>query len=499
MTSKFEIAFTNTIDFSGPDDDVTDRVIDTVSYTRGMEPYERIAGETVMTVTLWNGDGAFSPENAASIGLRRGLVGRLTLDGTVACVGIVDRVDPAPFAYGARTARVTFRWTKKQISNALADFPLLHNVTTDEVIRRVIVPHAVPPNDDRVWRLGLPGASELGVTTRLPDINNYLTWDTGVFTHPIVGHTLKKGTDGTVNLYRVLRDVLQAEMGYLYHKADGRWHFINRNNWDLNETVVATYDNSAQAGVYATPASSVVNAVTVTAEIPPADPPPYGPVWSLRETITLAANEQRSWTAELRSGGEWISVEDIRQPQANDLTVTDGSANAYVTPRNASEMVVTIVAGPIGATVTGLVLTGKPLDTEKVTVAYTDEESVANNGLERVALKLPVVSRTADADTVARRELAIRNQTAGTFGSVTLTRSLFGTDAGDILDRDVGDAVRVLDSHTGHDRVYRITRVDVELDTRSGQLRGTFSLMPSPYGAWFELDESELGSEARLR
>ena len=212
-------------------------------------------------------------------------------------------------------------------------------------------------------------------------------------------------------------------------------------------------------------------------------------IWSLGETLTLAADEARSFIVRRSGGDPFKSV--VTPIAATDYTLTAGSVTPALDRTSGAQVTLTMTAGSSGATVSGLQVRAGP-----VTV---DAENAVENRVDASASITKHKRRSLPAGFGPRAELA-QNVAQDTVDAVvgwykdgrqTVRAPLENVDDATLtaqLVRDVDERIRVI-ANSGNfslDDEFYIFGIEQELATRN-HLRTVWScekVNTNQYGAW---------------
>ncbi|PKN79361.1 MAG: hypothetical protein CVU47_10715 [Chloroflexi bacterium HGW-Chloroflexi-9] len=213
-----------------------------------------------------------------------------------------------------------------------------------------------------------------------------------------------------------------------------------------------------------------------------------GEVWALGSTVTLGANETRTYAAR-GEDGDPITAATVPTTGGGDYTVSAGSLVSVTLERTSGLSIgITLVAGPAGATVTGLRLRGQRVMVTSETL-IEDQIGITGDFLPSYPLDIhPEVSPTVAQDFCDAVVGFYRNGRP----RVTATLETLGADArmDQAMAREIHDRVRVVEGNTGIDLqafVHTISQVVVS----PSRLITTFACEEA-IGGGFILDTSEL-------
>lgn len=509
---------------------ITSRVQD-ASWTMGMsEALAEFATPSRMSLRLENIDGAWSPDLAGAT--YRGLLVpgvlvrlRATWGGTTRTLwtGKVTQIAAVPGRYanesgGWHAVNITAEDPMGELLTVEYAPRLLLDARTDEAIRALFDAGVfVYPYSKSALMLD---SGRLDVE-RLWDASGMLSLDTGETVLAWAGDNLDQGRGVSGQTY--LREAVAAEAGgrFFWDGRTGKFAFHNRYR-DAPRTPDATLGGEYLAGAVAAFGKELANIVTVQYE-PRAIGTPNTLLWEIDAPFTLRSGEERVLTARYRD----VTVKDAKVSalsvlpiQVGDIVANEQSSakakktdpgpppgrdvsaqmNTFVEAKASSAKVT--VKNPLGVSVqvTTLKLRGTPLTT------YARDEAMAMDGAsirdydKREAL---IVMRAIDdaefAAGLAGVHLARRKRAVNRWEKATLKVGWLMSGAeedfvqGQIVQRTVGDRVRLSDAWSGHDAQYIIVGEAHRLDARTCIHETTWTLKPALMEQWFRLDASALG------
>lgn len=208
-------------------------------------------------------------------------------------------------------------------------------------------------------------------------------------------------------------------------------------------------------------------------------------VWSLGQTITLAAGQSRKYVA-YNSDPFTGAITPI---DTLDYTVTAGSLSSLTLDRTSGQSVtITLVGGPSGATVTGLQLRAQLVTvqtTTNVTQTVDNTASIAKFGKQVYGLNIrPEIDVNVVQDLV--------NAIVGIYQNPRPTAIISVLNATDeritqILTREISDRITIIEPQTGVAGDYWIDHIahTVDVAGRRHEVRfGCEQVLTSQYGVW---------------
>lgn len=376
-------------------------------------------------------------------------------------IGTLDSVTATVGAFGERRATLTFTDPTPRLSSAQYYPALMEDVTTDEALSAFFdAGELAYPYPGAFWLLGVPGASELGVTTRLYQ-NRLTDFDTGDTTLVFAGDTTGSGRQNSA--LEFIRDIVYAELG-------GRFF------WDAREAVFKFFKRTRD--IFITASASAPGVLELD------DPPEY--VWGddVRNNITLtyyprvvgavdsvmyslgnlpmtlSAGQNRNMTIRYQVADApfaTIAGKDMRVPvPAIDYTANfnaDGSGSdatdslTVICTFNAISADLTLINNSVSAIyIQTFQLRGTPLVSLKpVQTTAVDGASIIAQGEFKRTLDLPALGDATLAESYANYLVQRYKTPIGRIGAAS-----FWVNRGAQLDLSIGDHVLLADSFLGN-------------------------------------------------
>lgn len=487
------IDFEQDNEFSGADI-ITEDVLSATWSSGFSGPYEPVAKDSQLTLTLRNTDKRFSPEYSRSPFYPNFTQGKLvrvrsTWEGVTRqhFIGWIDSIDSTPGQYLSRQTTVRASSFLLRAQDYEAFIPVQENKSADLVIDAVLRRAAVfPPGFYGRWVIGITDKAELGHNTILGELSDYLETETGISTFIIIGDQWSDG----VTVYGALRDAVGREGGRLFVNRQGKIIFWNRDHFPLTTTVQTTIDNSMTQTQYEF-GDLFVNRVTVRAR-----PRSIGTtnqtlgVLNKATKIPAGGSKEISFRyADQVSSGVSVAGKNALAPvQITDFTANsaeDGSGSNYtssvtaviveesgtrckVSYSNAAGVEVWLQPG---MQIRGIKITDfGEVDTERV-----NSLSMLQFGLRPYTYPF-VMDDVAEAENMAAFMLQNRQGPRGRVKSLELAAYANGEMLTQALARTIGDRIVVLEEQTDINAAYFIISESHRL---SGDYRVTWQLEPA--------------------
>lgn len=300
----------------------------------------------------------------------------------------------------------------------------------------------------------------------------------GTFTWPYAGDNWEDGTDAL----GAMTEVVQSERGFLYWWATtGGFIFHNRTDrYDSDDefpTLAATFDNAQESMDYRY-GDVVYNDIEVVRYPRRASSSTTLLLWTLDETLTLAAGEQYTMFVRYTDDADKTIGADPATVAEGSFTASGSGVVRTLTPKaNGCTILYNNTSGS-SRNVTAHTLTGRRIISKNaVTINVEDAASIAEHGRKTLRLDLKQVAAKADAKQIADLELARHKNPVGRVASITIgPRNSAHEDH--IVFRDEFDRVRVIESQTGIDAEYLIIGMEHEVTKALKYHRVTYFLEP---------------------
>lgn len=484
MTWQLYIDWDRNNDFTGTYDNVTADVCNdaSIEWFIGCRPFQAIADESTLKFTVWNSDKKYSPENGSSplFGkLVPNLPVQLKYSTVVMWTGVTKLIKPTPFKYGTLKAVIQCIGMKETLSRQQVYVDLYENVTADEVIQDIILGSASPAGIAGVWRLGVPGYSELGTSTRLGSLSDLMSLDVGVTTFNFVGDNVQAEGAG-VSAYQLMSDLAAAEGGKVLLDRQGRCLFWNANHLPDDVTIELTNDNVATELMYSTPTEDLVNYIEVTCFPREESVDNTEILWQLSGTITIKAGDTYDIWVPFRSGDDkTVGARNIQTPAGADISFSAGTASVAVEAQGQRAKITLTNSGGVDAVCDTLILRGQTLASKHPIIKIAkDDTSIQRYGKYPKSLSLKALDEPDQAQDIADKELALRSGVLGRISSLTDLHQISSTSDAQIA-RSLGDMVRIKDAQLNHDRCYHIVGERHSLEVKNKMLTTTWLLEPS--------------------
>ncbi len=504
----------NTGDSSDLYENVTDRTIKADWFLGMKRPYQDIADNSTLWLTLDNSDKYYSPEYGSSpldgkVAPFRPIVIRSN-DGTTErnhWAGWIESIRPDVNQHCTRTIEIKAAGPGKFFQNVETAIELQENKRTDEILAALLPEVVIPPPLTRTMLLSVAGYGEVGETAYLADtvIENDL--DTGKTTLAYAADNwVRRGgsTDDeadTFNVYRAVRDTVAAERGRFLFDREGQAIFWNRHNLLLKQTVQATFDDTMTGLKYEYAGlDEFKNEVAVTCHPRTISDSDDELLWSLDEPVTIYPEKTRKIGAGYRDESDnRIGGKDV---ELSNVDYSEGEATIIFEARaNRATLEVTNHSQTDNAVLESAEVRGKKItDFGRMEAEARDGESIAFYGQRSLGLNLPSIDNLDFAQTIADFELVRRKQPGGKVKSLTLLSH--GAEGGgqhaQQLARTLGDLIRVKESQTAHDNTYFIIGEVHKLSNGGTRYETTWYLESATDGNWFIVGTSKPDGMAAL-
>lgn len=496
--------------YSGAYDDITQYVIGATWNVGFRQPFQDVASESQLMVTLNNSDGRFSPEHSASAvygsywQMRPIRVQATYAGGTVTLwTGWTRDIQPT-FGFEGTTATLTAVGGRNWFENVNISAPLMEGYRSDQILSEIVA-HVVVPQAAAVgpWVLGRAGNSELGTTTALGGSSLVSQFDTGAQTFVYAGDTWQN----RISALEAIEDVVRAERGRFYLDRQARMVFWNRQRLILN-THLTAYVAGTMQGMEYVYGANLANTVLVSVTPRTLGAGPSDVLWRLENAIKIPARGEKTISVRFneQNSGVQIAGLDVVSPSRDDSSFITSHLGATIRGFSAQATGAEIWLHnewPVDATVTTLIVRGRKLATfNQVVIEVSDQGSAFDYGRHTYNLDLPLLDDESMGRSIAHYEIARRKRPRGEALSVTLLIR-DSLSAANVLERVVGERVRVSDARTGHDGQYHIVGEEHHLVPGKGmrhhEARWVLeSAVTTTFWMLGRAGQSELGASARL-
>lgn len=479
MTTTWTIAidWDRNDDFSDTDDEVTNFTLNAQWFLGMRQRFQDDADDSVLELTLHNGDRRFSPENA--FGPLFGKIAPLrpvrvqSNDGTTTrthWLGWIESIESQVSPTNTPTVKIVAAGPMQFLKAAETQIELQENQRTDAIIERLIREVIAPPALNRAWVLGTSGYGELDVTTYVPDTELDVVADVGTVTLAIAADNWVTRSDNrtqaTFNVYRAIADVVAAERGRFVFDRDGRAVFWNRLHFQDDVAVAGQFEDGLVDVVYDYAAlPDFRNEVTVVAHPRMASGSATDVLWELSEPVTLPAGKTLTLTvrfqdaenSSLRIGAKEVFVDEV----VFDTTTggigdeSGGGVAAVNIEAKANSAILTLINhDPRPATLIRCVVRGRKItDFGQMESTARDAESITFYGRRSLKINIPSIDKQYFAQYVADYEVKRRGRPQGMIEQVRLISHSRdgGGYHGHQLARTLGDVITVFEQQTGHE------------------------------------------------
>jgi len=503
-TYQVHVDWERNANYTGTYDNISPYVRNIRAFTGFREPFTSVAGEQTLTIELDNSDRRFSPEYSSSPLYGYRFSGRpirvqaINSGTTVLWTGVTSTITPQTGRNGEKRAILQATGMKRYLDKAEVKIPIQIGKRTDEIIQAVVesVPYAEPLVSGP-WSVGVVGYSEIGNSTYIGTGVLSTSLDTGVLIPSYAGDKWKDG----VTAYEAIRQVVESERGKWFFNRSGVGVFWNRTRLLQDYTTDATYTDSQFIQTDYVYGDGVKNAV-ICKFYPREVETGESIVWQLEKPLTVNAGTEKKLRARFgdQNSDERLSVINPVRPRENtvDFVATGtGYLISWKADAVGAEMVFVAPAGDF--TINTLVIRGQRLTSySPAEVSAVNGESVFYEGRQEIAFNLQLIDDALQAQTIADYEISRRSSASGYMRSVTLLNRDATTLAA-VINRTVGDRIRVIETQTNHDRGYFIIGEELEIDNAGKTHQVTWFLEPANNNAYWLIGVSgysEIGQTA---
>jgi len=471
--------------FADAYDDITADVTDQITWSLGCRAFKPIADEMELRFTVWNEDRKYSPEYASSPLYGKMLPNvpvQLKFGTEVMWSGVLKNIKPAPLKFGKRRATVVCSGIKWLLDRIQVYTDLYQNVTADVVIRAILLGVVRPPVGTTYWVLGVPGYTELGVTTRLGAITDLMALDEGVEVFEYIGDNIQESaiitTETKMGGYQVISDLVTAERGLFYFNRAGKAVFWNQNKLLDYSAVDVTIDNTADDFKYATPADELVNRVKITCFPRSESATNTEILWSLDGTMPIPAGAVRDIYVNYKTTeGSGRGAKDVQTPAGGDLVYTGAGTLIASVDAGGQQAKITIqnTNAYSECEITTLVLRGRVISSVyPLEVVEEDLPSIKAHGLHSKKFVFKHVNSPAQAKDIAEfmlwHRLYHKKILSGRAESVDLVDQP-ADESHEQIAYTMGHKILLNDFQLNHSAEYLIVGEQHTLDSKSKELK----------------------------
>lgn len=443
---------------------------------------------------------------------------RATYNGVTSTLfqGRISKIEPSAGNSTEKTVSLTIEDAMLELLDAEYAPPLLTAPTADVALQRMFDDAVIRwPYSGSFWLLGVPGNSELDYTTYLYD-HDVTDFETGITTFEYLGDVEDRGEGISAQGY--VRDVVGGEAGgrFWFDTRANKFKFHNRDHDPLNDTVVASYNESHFDSVTPKYGEDIVNDLTLS--YTSRDVGAEGTVlWSLKSIpFLLKSNTKRVFNARyfdvnneqltvgartfipLAAGTDYVanlSSDGGGQDYSDKITVTSDAGG------NSAKIAVFNNSG-VDVYVTTLQLRGTPITHVEERYQSVAGDSIAANELYPKVIEVRALDNTSLAEQFGDYIVAKFKDPIMRFETVTFNSLNGETMMSASLNRVIGDKITITDSSTQHDKDYIIVGEQHTLMVSGDHPRDvTWILKPAEREAFWVLEvagKSELDRTTRL-
>jgi hypothetical protein len=450
------------------------------------QPYDNAAEPGWAAITVWNPDGAYSPELTTLLPGKR--VRIQSHDGVTTrthFTGFIVRVEPVPGEQGAQTSVIHARTPDTWLADNRITLPPLVNVFADAVITAVLqachLRHAVL---DGYLIIGEAGMNMIGRKL----FGEYLTrqFETGKTRLAYVGDTWGVGIPADA----AIRQLTETERGRFFINRAGEAVFYHRHHTLLNLTNAATFADDMAGLVYGYGAD-IVNHISVTLT-PRSTGAPHTLLWSLGEPMALASGVVRRLTIRFQdANANSVGALSIDEVEAAANTAANG-AGTDVTHgvqvrliQSGSSAATLEIENPYSYTVyvRTLAVYGQPITPQApLTVEEHSVRSRTFYGHRRLSYDFPALNSLDDAVNLARYELERRDSPRG---RITALQTDATQHPAETLSLTLFDRIGIAEAQTGHEGDYVIVAEEHVVDKGGTRHRVNWLLEPADDDRFF--------------
>jgi hypothetical protein len=445
---------------SGSYDDVTQRMMDVKWFIGFRTAYMDAADNNRLELSLSNTDRLFSPENITSP-----LYGKLvpfrsvrieSFDGTVTrthWTGWVEKINPSVNIWGEKRVTILASGPMQFLIDTQTKLPLQEEQRTDEIIAKLLTEVVIPPALSQAWVVGNTSYGELGIGTRLADVNALYTLDHGVVELPYVGDNWTDG-DKSYDVYRAIDDVASAERGRFFFNRQGQAIFWNRLRLQDEIVPSANFNDTMNDLEYShADSEDLKNEITVNAHPRTVSPNTDDLLWQLDKEVSIDANKEQKISVKYTDKNESEARIGAKDAYLTEVTFQSGTATVtFESSANGGQLLVKNTTNKNVVLKTATVRGRKITDFGKMEATAEDLTSITFYGRRQMRMNLPSVDNLEYAQQIADFELARRKTPQGSVKHMTLRSHATkgGNSHTQQLGLTIGSVVVISESQTGH-------------------------------------------------
>ena len=514
-------------DFTGPYDNVSNRVLQ-VNWFLGMrKPYQELADNSLAAIILNNVDRLYSPDSPKPIDFDGEVAPqrpvRITsFDGTtktIHWIGWVEAIQPEVNKFGKRIVKILASGAMQFYKAAETQLELQEDKRTDEVISALLTEVIIPPAVNKSWIVGREESSQLGITTYLvPDESAYSVVEQGkvllgmAADNWVIDGGFSDTKKNTFDVYRAIGDITSAEHGRFFFNREGKAVFWNRHHLLQGSTSQATFDDSMTEMTYSFAGlEECKNEIIVICHPRTISDTADEVLWELGESVIRVdpAKPRKLYVKyedenDKRVGAREVTVHDLEFDNKHSA----GTATVTVAEKaNGAELTFTCV-GNHDAVVTKCVLKGRKIvDAGEIEAKAVDMDSIIDYGRRTMRVNLPSIDNVEQAQYIADFERTRRSKPRGMVQALTVLSH--GKNGGlhqqQQLNLSIGSMITVKETQTGHDSTYYVIGEAHELTHGASLWKTSWYLEPTPkHYPWrlpvgsVDNQRSNLGASTRL-
>lgn len=386
MPIKFYVDWDGDGTFDDANEDITADVMEARWSLGARNPFQSVADEATLTMTIRNTTGKYSPENVSSplAGLIRPMK-RVRVLETVTNEqlwnGWLDFPELDWETAGDYTGKISMTLSavgaKVLLDKITVSQDLFLDETGDEIIFNAMEQAGVFPAINERWVLGNAGLGLLGETTTLASDDDWRSFDVGKTVFPEYG-------GGRESVGDIIGDVTNTERGHFWFDRSGKAIWKNRHHTYTTTTIDYTVTDAEPVKIDYRYGDIFANFVTVTGR--PRKMETSEVLWRLDNSIEISPNSTIQLEARLRrSTGQFASASAV----THTSTFSTGTAIITITPQGGMARISIQNTGIGIAILSSLVISGAPrYEQNEMTASAKDEDSISYYYLREKQLSL---------------------------------------------------------------------------------------------------------------
>lgn len=225
-------------------------------------------------------------------------------------------------------------------------------------------------------------------------------------------------------------------------------------------------------------------------------------LWDLPDSMTVKTGQTKKMTVKYADdSGAKVGGKNVVQPNTGDGSLVSSGGSLSVKSFTAAARSAEIElenTGAVDAEVTTLEVNGDKITSfDKQTVFEENASSITTYGLRELTIEAELLDSEEQARTVARYILGQRETLAGVVRGITLLNKTDAMQAV-MLEREIGDRIRITEDQTEHDGEYHIIGEEHSLKQGCKHHTVTWALERADTQQYWVVGVSRVGIDTRV-